>query len=200
VTAPAWLGYVLAAAMLAVAGYCAVRLAAFRRLGRATEFDTDAMHVVMGVAMAGMLVARLRFVPPVAGAVVFAGGAAWFGWRILVGGRAVAGSPSNSHRPTAHLVECAAMCYMYLILPAAPRPGAGMSAVSVTQTRFALLALVAIVYLAGSAVRQIDRFPVVVISRADGSSAAIPFLAPRCAALCKIAMAVTMSYTLILML
>ena len=83
VAGPAWLTGVFAALMLTVAVYCAGRLAAARRWHRPTEVDTDAGHVLMGVAMAGMLVARLRVVPATAWEAVFAVGAAWFAGQLL---------------------------------------------------------------------------------------------------------------------
>ena len=60
---PTWLTAIFAAASLTVAVYCAGRLAAARRWHRPTELDTDGAHVVMGVAMAGMLVSGLRTLP-----------------------------------------------------------------------------------------------------------------------------------------
>src|SRR6266536_786829 len=66
-------------ALVAVAVCRAGRLAASRRWRRPTELDTDGAHVVMGVAMAGMLVSGLRTQPSVIWEVVFAAAAAWFG-------------------------------------------------------------------------------------------------------------------------
>src|SRR2546430_1980223 len=126
---PAWLTAIFAAASLAVAVYCAGRLAVARRWHRPTELDTDGAHVVMGVAMAGMLVSGLRSLPSAIWEVVFAAAAAWFGYRMLQGRRGGgSGSPSPSPQP------------------------------------------------------------------------ARPYLAPRCAAICKIPMGITMGYMLILML
>ena len=73
--------------MVTVAVYCAGRLAAARRWRRPTEVDTDAGHVLMGLAMTGMLVARLRILPAAAWEAVFVLGAAWFAWRLLRSGR-----------------------------------------------------------------------------------------------------------------
>ena len=50
--APAWLTGSFAALMLTVATYCVGRLAVTRRWQRPTELDTDAGHVLMGLAMA----------------------------------------------------------------------------------------------------------------------------------------------------
>ena len=90
--APAWLTGIFAALMLTVATYCAGRLAVARRWQRPTELDTDAGHVLMGLAMAGLLVSRLRILPAAAWEAVFAVGAAWFAWRLLRSRRAAATS------------------------------------------------------------------------------------------------------------
>ena len=74
--------------------------------------DGDAGHVVMGVAMAGMLVARLRIVPPAAWEAVFAAGAAWFAWQFVRSRGRTPASPWRCAHPAPHLVECAAMLYM----------------------------------------------------------------------------------------
>src|SRR5947208_2596098 len=96
---PAWLTAIFAAASLAVAVYCAGRLAAARRWQRPTELDTDGAHVVMGVAMAGMLLSGLRTLPSTIWEVVFAAGAAWFGYRMLQARRGAQPSPWRSSHP-----------------------------------------------------------------------------------------------------
>jgi hypothetical protein len=223
VAAPAWLTGVFAALMLTVAVYCAGRLAAARRWRRPTEVDTDAGHVVMGVAMAGMLVARLRIAPAAAWEAVFAVGAVWFAWQFLRSRRRTPASPWRCPHPAPHLVECAAMLYMFLLVPA-PLPGRA-AAVSMAATdtsaagsRFSFLALVMALFMFGYVVRVADgltpRAPALAFSRASrdrasrdrashgavGRGPGFRFLAPRCAALCKIAMGVTMGYLLLLML
>ena len=64
--APVWLTATFAALMLTVVTYCAGRLAVAHRWQRPTELDTDAGHVLMGLAMAGLLVSRLRLLPAAA--------------------------------------------------------------------------------------------------------------------------------------
>src|SRR5579859_2901065 len=161
--APAWVAYPLAAVMLTVTGYCAFRLLAARRLrGKTTELDTDVMHVVMGIAMAGMLVARLQWVPPAAWEIVFAGGMGWFGWRLLT---QRASSRWICARPTAHLVECSAMVYMFLVTVPMRPSSSGMPPITVTQSRFSLLALAMTVYLVSYAVRLTDRLPTLAAAR-----------------------------------
>ena len=218
---PAWLTAIFAAASLAVAVYCAGRLVAARRWHRPTELDTDGAHVVMGVAMAGMLVSGLRSLPSAIWEVVFAAAAAWFGYRMLQGRRGAEPSPWRSSHPLPHLVECAAMVFMFLILPGAA--GAATSSLSMTMTatesRFSFLTLPLALYLFGYVVWLGDRVtlhaPAPALAAAPASASAgsgpgysgspsaepaRPYLAPRCAAICKITMGITMGYMLILML
>ena len=217
---PAWLTAIFAAASLAVAVYCAGRLVVARRGHRPTELDTDGAHVIMGVAMAGMLVSGLRTLPSTIWEVVFAAAAMWFGYRMLQARRGAQSSPWRSSHPLPHLVECAAMVFMFLILPAAA--GAAASSVSMTMTatesRFSFLTLPLAVYLFGYVVWLGDRVtlhaPALALATAPatagprpgygsgspGPEPAHPYLAPRCAAICKITMGITMGYMLILML
>jgi Domain of unknown function (DUF5134) len=219
---PAWLTAIFAAASLAVAVYCAGRLVVARRGHRPTELDTDGAHVIMGVAMAGMFVSGLRTLPSAIWEVVFAAAAVWFGYRMLQARRGTQSSPWRSSHPLPHLVECAAMVFMFLILPAAA--GAATSSTSMTMTatesRFSFLTLPLAVYLFGYVVWLGDRVtlhaPALALATAPASAEsgprpgygsgspspepAHPYLAPRCAAICKITMGITMGYMLILML
>jgi len=227
VTAPVWLSGCFAALMLAIAVYCVGRLVASRWWRRPTELDTDASHIVMGVAMAGMLVPGLRVLPATLWEGVFAAGAAWFGYQALHARRAAPATPWRCLHAVPHLVECAAMLYMFLLLPAVAVKGAGISAMtaSAAGSRFSFLALLMTLFLLGYVAWLGDRLtvrpaapaPVLTLAAqplhvgvpasgataeravADPAPAHRP-LAPRCAALCKIGIAITMGYMLILML
>jgi hypothetical protein len=227
---PGWLAGIFAALMLTVAVYCAGRLVAARAWHRPTELDTDGGHVVMGVAMAGMLVSGLRTFPVSLWAGVFAAGAAWFGYHALRARRGAPACPWRCLQPAPHLVECAAMLYMLLAVRA--------SAV--------VLPLLLAVFLLGWVIRLADRLSVRVpaFAAALGTPAPVPApvpmaaavsagplipaqapvipaqapaddpagsasaapgrqglpLAPRCATLCSMAMGITMGYMLITML
>lgn len=202
---PAWLTDIFAAAMLAVAVYCTGRLVTSRRWRRPTELDTDGAHVVMGVAMAGMLVSGLRTLPSAIWEVVFAAGAAWFGYRMLRARRGAQPSPWRSSHPLPHLVECGAMVFMFLILPASAAAGTSMT-MTATESRFSFLTLPLALFLFGYVVWIGDRVtvhaPALATRSGSGSgfAATQPYLAPRCAAICKITMGITMGYMLILML
>jgi hypothetical protein len=207
---PAWLTAIFAAASLAVAVYCAGRLVVARRGHRPTELDTDGAHVIMGVAMAGMLVSGLRTLPSAIWEVVFAAAAVWFGYRMLQARRGAQSSPWRSSHPLPHLVECAAMVFMFLILPATAA-GGGM-AMTAAESRFSFLTLPLALFLFGYVVWLGDRVtlhaPALALAAPAGSgsgpspssSATQLYLAPRCAAICKITMGITMGYMLILML
>ena len=80
-TNPVWLNDFFAAVMLAVALYSAGRLVVARVWSRPTHRDVDVAHVLMGTAMAGMLVSDLNPIPNGLWEVVFSSLAAWFVWR-----------------------------------------------------------------------------------------------------------------------
>ena len=224
-TGPGWLAGTFAALMLTVAAYCTGRLLTARRRRRPTELDTDGAHILMGVAMVGMLVTGLRTLPATVWTGVFGAGAAWFGCQTL---RARRGAPATLWRcpqPGPHLVECAAMLYMLLAVPAAGR-AAGMGGMGGASTAGPPLALLLALFLLGWVVRLADRLTVRAPAFAaplglpasgawpasgDGPASAggcgpadavsgRRHLAPRCAVLCKIAMGITMGYMLIVML
>ena len=129
---PSWLAGTFAAVMIVIAAYSASRLVFSRLRGRATEYDADALHVVMGGAMAGMLVPRLSLLPEEVWAAVFVIAAAWFGWHaIRRRGLGISGA-SRCRYPMPHLIECAAMIYMLLPVhgsrPGHAGPGMAMAA------------------------------------------------------------------------
>jgi len=184
---PAWLTGIFAAAMLAVAVYCTGRLVASRRWRRPTELDTDGAHVVMGMAMAGMLVSGLRTLPSATWEVVFAAGAAWFGYRMLQARRGAQPSPWRSSHPLPHLVECGAMAFMFLILPASAVAGTSMT-MTATESRFSFLTLPLALFMFGYVVWLGDRVtlraPALATAQASGgtgsgSPAATPARSPR---------------------
>jgi Domain of unknown function (DUF5134) len=218
VGAPVWLTAIFAAVMLTVATYCAGRLAVTRRWQRPTELDTDAGHVLMGVAMAGLLVARLRILPAATWEAVFAVGAVWFAWQLVRSRRRTAAAAWRCLHPAPHLVECAAMLYMFFAAAPLTARAAAAGMVGLTPSRFSVLALLMALFMVGYVVRVADRLPLRTPALALAAAPAIPApagspapaghvtttarpsLAPRCAALCKIAMGLTMTYMLVLML
>jgi asparagine N-glycosylation enzyme membrane subunit Stt3 len=125
---PVWILDVLAALMLAVAAVSAARVAAVSAVRgwrhEAVIADTDVAHLLMAVAMAGMLAPGLGIRPGVGWEIVFALLAVWFAVRVLAdAGRDGLRALAVGHRAP-HLVHSGSMLYMFL---AASRPAARAS-------------------------------------------------------------------------
>ena len=216
--------------MILTGAYSASRLAVGSLRGRATEFDADALHAVMGAAMAGMLVPWLSVLPHNVWAVVFGIGVAWFGWHAVRLRRVGASGSSRCRFPVPHLIECAAMLYMLLPVHGSQSshrgagmamPGMGASGGPATSfpalDRLTTLAR-AKTAAAGPGRDQNDHRSAAVpaaaprhdAGRAPSTPAAAqtqhrgqigrPVLAPGLAACGRLAMSITMGYMLILML
>ncbi len=162
---PGWLDDVFAGVMAAVAVYRAGRLVASRASSRPTHRDVDVVHVLMGTAMAGMLVSDLNPIPVGLWEVVFSALAGWLVWRCYEFVRKPGtDSRYDDHvhrlsRRLIHLVMAAAMLYMYMT--AAPSPvGTGgsmaMGAATGATADFALVPMVFILALLGSGIWQLD--------------------------------------------
>ena len=175
---PAWLAGGLAALMIAIAVYCAGRLAVSRLRGKDTEVATDGLHVMMGVAMAGMFEPRLTPIPGGPWRAVFAVAAAWFAWQAVRGGR----RPGvRCAHPAAHAVECGAMVYM--VLPVGSWPsgrGLGMTMPGMSPGTTAgnpALTLLLALFMLGYVLWAIDRLAV--LSRAPAAATPRPAAAAR---------------------
>ena len=165
-TGPAGLAGILAAVVLAVAAFSAARLVAARGRRRRGEVDADGMHVLMGVAMAGMFVPRLVTLPAVAWGVVFGIGAVWFArraWRDRGGRDPLAGRWCAY--PVPHLLDCAAMVYVLWAVPAMTAGGrtargSAMGAMSdAAGARLPALGLALAAGVCGYVVWLLDRLP-----------------------------------------
>jgi hypothetical protein len=162
-TGPSWLANLLAVVMIVTAAYCFGRLAVAWRSRRRTDYDVDGVHVLMGVAMAGMLVPRLNPFWDSGWEVIFAGAVAWFGWQTIRGYRneLAVGRRWVAHH-LQHVVACGAMLYMFLaVAPArAGSSGSGMAmgGSSGSTTTFPTLALLLTLALVGYVIWTADRF------------------------------------------
>jgi hypothetical protein len=165
-TSPSWLDGIFAAAMVAVAVYSAGRLLMAHRWARPTHRDVDVAHILMGTAMAGMLVSALNPIPSGAWEFVFSVLAAWFIWRCYQFVRdpnTGVGYDQHVHRLSRrliHLVMALAMLYMFLAaVPAAIGSGGSMAMGTATGTtaNFVLLPLAFVVALFASAIWEVDR-------------------------------------------
>jgi Domain of unknown function (DUF5134) len=158
-SSPSWLRYLLAAVMIVTAVYCVSRLAAARLRGRPAEPDVDIVHVLMGVAMAGMLVPRLRSLPDGAWEAAFSAAVGWFGWHAI---RAYRGGGRAAHH-VPHVLASGAMVYMFLAAPPA-RTGPALAGVvmdgqSAASIRFPVLAFALALALFGYVMWVTDRLP-----------------------------------------
>jgi hypothetical protein len=226
---PQWLAEVFAAVMLVVAPYCFARLLAHRLWSRPTDADVDLSHLLMGVAMAGMLVASLNFLGNRLWEFVFSVMTVWFAWQSwrLLSGRAMASEHYGhlAHHVT-HVVMALAMLWMYL----APGGSSGaMMAPAGTTNDFLWIPFLLLLMLMASAVWELDGVyrrraevvgnPVAILAGVGGgaesesSSLADPvqteelsshhgggFIAPGLQSACHVAMCVTMGYMLIVMI
>jgi Domain of unknown function (DUF5134) len=163
---PAWILDIFAAIMLVVAAVSAARLAVARPWQQGTRValaDIDASHLLMAIAMAGMLVASLQTLPNGAWSVIFAVMTAWFGYRVIrdaqvSGVRALAGGHCAPH-----LIHAGAMLYMFMAFTAPATHGSGgmggmsggMSGMGTLQLPF--LAFVFALLLIGYSIWDLDQ-------------------------------------------
>jgi hypothetical protein len=159
---PAWLLDIVAAVMLAVAALSAARLVAARPWVRdGVVIDTDVAHLLMAIAMAGMLTPRLRTLPDAAWEVIFGLLAAWFAVRVTRDARRSGVRALASGHGVPHLVHSASMLYMFLALTATARAaGAGsmdMSGTSAMSLRYPTLALLFAFILVGYSIWDLDQ-------------------------------------------
>lgn len=196
---PAWILDILAALMLAVAAVSAARLAAAPPWRRG-EADTDLAHLLMAIAMAGMLAPGLTTLPDTAWAAIFAVMTAWFAWRVwrdarTNGVRALAGGHCAPH-----LAHSAAMLYMFLAL-AAPAGGhamGGMGGSAMGTLAHPTVAFAFTMILAGYSVWDLDRLS----SRRYGLVAGTGALlrSPGTTVGCRVVMGVTMAFMLVIVI
>jgi hypothetical protein len=150
-----------------------------------TQRDSDAVHAVMGVSMAGMLVPSLYSASNGLWTLVFSGSALWFGWKVLHDSDrvAVGSHPLGSH--VTHLLMSVAMVYMLIVMDWSgsmhASHGAAMPAMGASSTggaQWPLFAVVLTVLLfgdvaidAGLSLRRLvstERVPVEELAMAQG--------------------------------
>jgi hypothetical protein len=159
---PAWLLDVFAALMLGVAAVSAARLAAAWpwRHGSAV-IDTDVAHLLMAIAMAGMLTPSLATLPDTAWEVICGLLGAWFAVRVALDARAAGARALAGGHCAPHLVHSVSMLYMFLALSSAA-VAAGMNGMSggpgaMAALRYPTLAYIFALVLAGYAVWDLDQ-------------------------------------------
>jgi hypothetical protein len=126
---PAWIPGIFAAVMLLVAEVSAGQLVIARAWTRrgGTNADIAVSHLLLGIAMMGILVPGLSTLPNAVWEVVFAVMTAWFAWclRRERRGRGAAAVAGGHYAP--HLVHSAAMLYMFVALAGPHVEGSGIS-------------------------------------------------------------------------
>jgi hypothetical protein len=158
---PTWILDIFAAVMLVVAALSAARLVTARpwRSG-AVVTDTDISHLLMGIAMAGVLAPGLATLPDGAWAAVFSAATAWFGYRVVRGYRASGTRALAAGHCAPHLVHSAAMVYMFLAITVPAAGGTGMAGMGgmggMSTLRVPTLALVFALLLAGYTIWDLD--------------------------------------------
>jgi hypothetical protein len=216
VPGPVWIPYSFAAVMVAVSLYCVGRLVFARLLDRLNHTDVNVSHILMGAAMAGMLLPSHNPVPRAAGELVFGSLAAWFlartGLYLVRNGEADR-SPVHGHHLShypIHMIMAGAMVYMYAV--GTPTGGQGpamlMSATTAGPQGYVAVSLLFVVVLFGSAVWQLDAISqfapagIRVVAAGQGGDPywGTPLLAPRLEIACHVAMCITMGYMLVIML
>jgi hypothetical protein len=225
---PTWLAYGFAVLMVSVSVYCIGRLALASRLGRRNHVDVNISHVLMGLAMVGMLVPSLNVIPNGLWEVVFGIISLYFGAvtvRFATRRGVRGGDHDHDHDSHSfiHMVMGCAMLYMYWL--GMPINAPASTSVSMSGPPSGAgdpgLTLLIIVVLFASAVWQLDSISVfssprqMALStvgggtRSGGTSGGgtetspgrveWPWLAPRLEVACHIAMCLTMGYMLVLM-
>lgn len=199
-----WLADPLAALMLLTSAYCVSRLTLSWRQHRPTDRQVDGVHVLMGVAMAGMLVPSLRVLRASGWEVIFGASAALFGWRMISAVRASARSGRHSGHHLQHVLACGAMVYMLAAATTAKAVpgGSAIGGMAGGAAHFPTLAFVLALVLFGYVVWTADRISSLppAGARISASQYSRPPMSARLAACCEIAMGITMGYMLITML
>ena len=216
---PAWIPGIFAAVMLLVAEVSAGQLViarAWTRRGGANA-DIAVSHLLMGIAMTGILVPGLSTLPNAVWEVVFAVMTAWFAWclRRESRGRGAAAVAGGHYAP--HLVHSAAMLYMFAAL-ASPSGTGGMSGMSGmaggSSGGIPALALIFALLLIAVTIHDLDRpagvdgYFRVVGRRSIPAGSALPatytgerlLLSPAVAKGCQVTIGVAMAFILIVVI
>jgi len=222
---PAWILEIFAAVTLLVAEVSAGQLVLTRAWTGDSHADIAVSRLLAGIAMAGILVSGLRFLPSGAWAVVFAVMTAWLAWRLWreSSGRGTGGTVgADRSRYAPPLVHSAAMLYLFAALTAPSAPGTGgmsgmgFSASGLPTLHAPVLALIFTLLLIAFAVRDLDRRAGTCVlagaaRRAPGAgpgtesapradTAARLLLSPGVAKGCQVATGVTLAFILVILI
>jgi hypothetical protein len=211
---PAWILETFAAVMVLVAevsaGQAVVARAWTRRSG--TDAGIAISQLLMGIAMAGILVSGLSILPDAVWEVVFAVMTAWFAsclWRVNRG-RAAASLARGHYAP--HLVHSAALLYLFAAMagPSAAGPG-GMSGMAwgpadgMPTLHAPMLALIFALLVIAFTVHDLDQQGGSWLAAAAGPvpaayAAERLLLSPAVVKGCQVTIGVTLAFILIIMI
>jgi hypothetical protein len=170
-----WLADAFAGVMLVTAAYCLARLVISWRQRRRTDRQVDAIHVLMGVAMAGMLVPRLRVFWAGGWEVIFGAATLGFGWLAVREYRRQTAPGRFRPHHAQHALGCAAMVYMFAAVTTTARAASDASMGGLGGgARYPTLALVLAVALFGYVVWTADRLPALARVSALAARSAVP--------------------------
>jgi hypothetical protein len=221
---PDWVLGIFAAVMLLVAEVSAGQLVIARAWTRRDIAGADiaVSFLLIGIAMAGMLVPGLSTLPNAAWEAAFAVMTAWFAWRLWreSQGRGAAAVARGHYAP--HLVHNAAMLYMFAALAGPSVLGSGTSESSTggmagmaggsSALHAPTLALILALLLIAFTVHGMDRQagadgyfhavgrPVVPAGSALAAAATRLLLSPAAVKGCQVATGVTMAFMLMIMI
>jgi hypothetical protein len=210
VNAPAWLSNLLSILMLGLAFYSLWRLLISRAWGRSTDFEMDALHLLAGIAAAGLISTWARTLPRGAWTVVFAACGVYFAVRAA---RAWADA-SGRRRMIGGAGCCAVLLYMFTagVAPstlhgstAGQYTMAGMPGMIMDQTvTYPSIGLIFVVGLAFSAVALVNRIgaapaprPAPVVGGPNDGAPVFSALAPRSVQLCRVLLLLVLAYAIL---
>ena len=197
--APAWLTALVSTLMILVAAYSAWRLAISRLWERATDYESDLLHLALGIAGAGMVAAWARTLPRPAWTTLFIAGALYFAFRTY---RNWDDRPRRA-KLLAQTSTCAIVVYMLLagVAPSTIHGSsagmytmAGMPGMIVDQTlTFPTIGLIFVVGLCFYAVAVLNQ----ITPLGEGGSGGTGVLAPRSVDICRIVIALVLVYAIL---
>jgi hypothetical protein len=225
---PAWILEIFAAVMFLIAEVSAGQLVIARAWTRRDIADADVAvsRLLVGIAVAGMLVPGLSILPNAAWEVAFAVMTAWLAWRLWLESRGRGAAMVRGHYAPP-LVQSAAMLYIFAALAGQSESStggmagmAGWSSSGLPALHAPTLALIFALLLVAFAVHDLDRRagvdgyfrtvgrPLVPAGSALAAAATGPaaytaerlLLSPAVVKGCQVTIGVTMAFILIIMI
>ena len=215
--APNWLTALVSTLMIFVAGYSAWRLAISKAWSRATDYESDILHLAIGIAGAGLIAKWAHTLPRAVWTVLFIAGGVYFAVRTY---RSWSDRAERS-RLLAQTACCAILVYMFLagVAPstlsgstAGQYTMAGMSDMildpTITYPAIGLIFVVGLCFYAVVVLNQINppnedgeaAAPSVVGGSAGnggGGSGGGLLLAPRSVDACRIVIVLVLAYAIL---